>query len=400
MRKTIVMTLTLVLMAGASRAQAGKPKVQAQAPTDTPATSISTSVPATTTPTITGGRTTTGRPADLEPRIPWLDDIGVAQSGGPEPLVPIKRAVLPVPFSSPDPFIVLPSSNIAAYGVRDIGVLDMDGHVLWQKKLAEFTQKDAVAIDFLVAGEPGTFYAHTYGRNRQEPDDIVGFSESGDIIGRWKWLEAIPYGPIEVSYASGWIIGDLSNSRRLLVKIRPDAKSSVDDVVTAYDIEPLTSGFKMRDAAEKYRNDKEIGSKVRSEEQKRRRRVAALVDRKHDPKGLPFREWTYRRSGAAPTRLSLYNSSLRHWDSKTQCAVIELSIRNPQGESKEKLSWRGKLEGYGPAERERPILVWFDRQGRLLRYLIPRRGQKAQVIDDRAVLVGEHELEIWEPLKR
>jgi len=86
----LIVASALVLLAATGMAWGSKPAGTAVVGSKSDAATVQNARSGSLT------RTMTGRPADLDPRIPWLDDLGMPQSGGPEPLVKAGGVRLPM----------------------------------------------------------------------------------------------------------------------------------------------------------------------------------------------------------------------------------------------------------------------------------------------------------------
>jgi hypothetical protein len=360
------------------------------------ATEIQFSQALSSTISVEAKSTKTDCPASFDSKIPWLKDLAVSQSGGRIPIELFKTITLNYPFDRPDPYAILPSGSIAFYGSKCIGVINPDGVLKWKLSLSDFAGKDAVSVVFIVTDMDETFYVSVCSKDREQPQEIFGFNENGDSVGKWIWPVADLYGPKNIKYDSGWLIADLSDTRRMSIKVKSDAINKIEQIVTSYDLIAYTGGFKVRLATGKMKNDKSKSLGILSEEKKRLSRTLALIKRKHNLSGLPFAKYEKRFAGSDLTGISGGdNAKLVDWDPHTNEAVVLLNILNPQGASLDDITNKET-----PAERNRPILVWFDSIGNVASYLILEKNQNYELLGNHIVLISFKEMQIWNRLSQ
>jgi len=279
MRKTIVMAFTLVLMAGATHAQAGKPKpvVPDIFPIQATATPMTSSAPSTTTPIVSSGRTITGRPADLDPRIPWLDDLGMPQSGGPEPLVKTGE----IKLSGKTTLTSLVEVDGHLLLMEDEWILslrDKMGGVKWSKMLPGPGRWGAVADDMRV-------YAVPLAVAKSENSVIHAYDYSGNEIGQYSWTLVPRYDLVkDIRLEKDTIVGDLNHGTRIHARIDPKSTIDPDDIVTVGDV-----GVNSEINADEYKKNYKAGYAVLG---------ARLEDESYDPeKARKLNEKHRKRAG-------------------------------------------------------------------------------------------------------
>ena len=264
MRKTIVLTLSLVLMAGASQAQAGKPKpvVSDIFPVQATAAPMTSSAPSTTTPIVSSGRTITGRPADLDPRISWLDDLGMPQSGGPEPLVKVREINI-AKFGSITSLAEIGGYLAMMESQWILNLMASDGTVKWSKMLPGPGRWGVLADDAHI-------YAVPIVAAKRENSEIHVYNLQGIEVGTLTWpLLTIDDSVADMKIHEGVIIGDLSDGRRIHARIDPKSTVDPDDILTVGDV-----GVNSEINADEYKKNYKAGYAVLG---------ARLEDESYDP---------------------------------------------------------------------------------------------------------------------
>jgi len=393
--KRLMVAVAIMMVAGVGQAQASKPKAVGQK------TTSSVGASGNTTATKIGGavteveigRTSSGRPSDLDPRIPWMDDLQMPQSGGPDPLVIKNKFIENAPggYISENGFAVLETGNIVRAGSGKVRVFSPEGKLLWWRSL---TQSDGsyLVINRAVAGEGGIFYLITGGDLEYgKTEDILGLDDHGNSVGKWKWPVQLRGQIYEISYSKGRIFANFRLGPRISVEVDNQVGTTEADIPTSADF-----SFDKKDSkSDTYilnvlslEDDYDPTEVVRRKDELKRRKIRAAKLRVQavSMKDVPFFMPVQKRPKYDPTHLQDLTRvvSLK----RDGGLILQGEIRNPKG-----LSGR-EMSDYG-AERERRILAWFDRNGKYLRYLILNQNQTVSVFGDRICLLLNGEVQVW-----
>jgi len=319
MGKTIAIAFSLALAAGASLAQASKPKAATRADSSVQATTtpVTTSAPSTATQNLSSSRTTTRRPADLDPRIPWLDDLGMPQSGGPEPLVLVKEVRTPpkrhlVSLTGVGDALFM----IVAHGIKTVNLIrtNLDGDVIWTVTLTGMVEwrvlvEGDMAIAVPIRVDPSV--------NREVA--VVVYDKSGNRVREVPW--AVPRngwdGVVQVAIQGGVVVGELNKGERIQARMDPKSSIDPDDIVTVGDV-----GINTEVNADEYKKQFRSGYAVMG---------ARLEDESYDPE-----------------RARKMNEKRRKWAGKLRGHRIQiggLPMFNPDAEYKMGDSWKPRVTG-------------------------------------------------------
>jgi len=268
MKKIIAFVFTLSLTADMSMAQASKPKAttSVQSRVQVTATPMTASTQSSATTTVSSGRTTTGRPADLDPRIPWLDDLGMPQSGGPEPLVKTGEFVMPAKGAVLDLFeykgdLVMQINGIDRVVLRSAS----DGKLKWSHVLKEGVGWGIVTDGEMIYCVPASIPEETKVR-----ESILAYDGDGKLIRRIEWPIPSVYEDVgNITFAKGLIIAETSRGRRIHARIDPKSTTDPDDIVTVGDV-----GVNSEINADEYKKNYKAGYAVLG---------ARLEDESYDP---------------------------------------------------------------------------------------------------------------------
>ena len=381
-----------VLAVGLGRAQASKLKAPEPSMSQA-AASATQSVQAGLAPT----RTATGRPADLDPRIPWLEDLGIPQSGGPEPLVKVASCAQPLPGAVVDLFDLDGDLVMQVNGVdRVVLKASCEGKVLWSHLLREGVGWRVVTDGRRIYCVPLTIPEDT---NVREP--ILAYDGDGKLAGRIEWPIPRGEGAGAIVLKDGCIIGEAMSGRRIHVRTDPTSTVDPEVIVTVRDVMAGGEGVSKEEHHRLWREGK-----------------VALGIRKKEVPGDPVkaRGISNRRLRAAKPWVGriLRVRDLPGFDSKDRSAgdwwkpgfaigsVVRLekdgnvwimaSLLNPHH-----LSASEMLRKDRPVEKDRNVLACFDVQGKLRGYVIePRENMGFFSVDEALYLWLGDRLERWE----
>ncbi len=335
------------------------------------------------TASIGPSRTGTGRPADLDPRIAWLDDLGLPQSGGPEPLVPLTR--YPIPRGADVESLVSLGDSIAYLGQvernRDAGELPVlvltcrrliDG-VSWSRTLP-------TGLGYLLVAENKNLYVVPGGTSPMFPaharPEIIGFDQNGREIGRWSWQQILDaqtrfpngLGRIRLAIHDGTIAGEISGGYqgKLVARVKPSSTANPDDFLTLDDLIAEYSDDNVKQGLVKLKvQDPDFNHPDGAEIHARRvHRTKALAGRHLRVDNLPwFRPDLPDVDHPAHSYLNL-NAELVQIGPNGEI-VLDVSIMNPHN-----LSWAILDDKAIKAERGRGAYAFYDKHDKLRCWVI------------------------------
>jgi len=223
----------MLILSGISLAQASRPKVADTPPVQETATPLTVSTPATAAPAISSARTVTGRPADLDPRILWLDELQMPQSGGPEPLVKVRELRVPIGGSIQD-VVECDKDLVLFVSGRKLIVFrtDVDGNIKWTYELKG-------GIIWTVLGDGRKIYVVPLCAPEEVGplEDILVLEQTGEIAGRIKWPLLSKKKVLRwIVLDKGLIVGEYADGRRIHARIDPKSTVDPDDILTVGDV--------------------------------------------------------------------------------------------------------------------------------------------------------------------
>ena len=223
----IFFAVLILLLGDMGQAQASKQKSSVTVAANPV---ISSTIISASSSVALSGRTVTGRPANLDPRIPWLEDLGMAQSGGPEPLVKMEEIVLPEKGSLHS-VITVEKDIVVGIGTKIVRITSA-GHVVWSRSLT-----DPNPGQWILVGDKQSIYAVPVNAH-YEGARIYIFNYDGVIVGATPWPLA-PNGRdwvASVIEKKGFIVADVGRGRRIYAHIDPKSSNNPDDIVTVGDL--------------------------------------------------------------------------------------------------------------------------------------------------------------------
>jgi len=370
MKMITIISIALLMASAGALAQASRSKVCT--PVQVSASPTLVSMTTTPTPTIESSHTGTGRPADLDPRIPWLDDLGMPQSGGPEPLVKTKEIHLPS-IGSVDSLAEIDGLIVFTDGA-DLYCINMDGNILWNKSMPGPGR-------WMVLASNHEVYAFPSAIGDIQNSQVNIFSIEGKLKTKIDWpIDAGTEWVTTAAVSQGVLVAEMSSQRRIHARI--DVKSTVDpnEIMTVEDV-----GVGDEDTAESRKNNYKAGymrvgvnvvdwdydrKGADRLNEKRRKRAGELRGHKLHISGLP---------GYAPSAADKDVSRGEWWMPETNLGrilTIELdgsiwttfSIHNPFHLSREKMDESDARRDVG--KMGKPGVALFASDGHLRGYMI------------------------------
>jgi len=397
-----------ILIGSIGQAQASKPKAEAKVVVSAPMAS------ATPMATEAGARSTTGRPSNLDPRIPWLEDIGYPQSGGPEPMMPSGTIVIPIPGGFLESFVPL-DGNIAMVFSGNIGIsgqwavkvvlTDRDGKVIWIKDLPSEGK-------WKIVSGGGHLIALPYYESEMDkpaPQYCIVFDMKGNEIKRIAWSFEHGEQRTRFQYSDGIIVTeDSDGTTRKGIRAFP-GKAEVDDVLVPNDF-MIKGLFENRKAPRGENEDLWNRGFARltvdrpvyaenSDLRNRRKKRGFIWDGVVIEVGnLPM--WSPRQGPVHfwDTFMAV-GSGLAFGENKN--LWVDFRINNPLHLPSERM-YRTQPDQY------RGLLAQYSREGRLLSYLIlPSSGGTAEFIKTYfggdcvyVYVITSNIVQRWEPIKK
>jgi hypothetical protein len=368
---------------------------------------MSTESMAAMTTTVTGlspTRSMTGRPADLDPRIPWLEDLGMAQSGGPEPLV--QTLSLPLPrkgwlssfVAIGDRFVFM----IEGKG-NHLVVVDREGKVQWSRTLTDNVRWKLLANSNYIYTVPVEIDSTA---KTQINISVIGYESTGVLIGQWAWPlgKGFPEAVQACRLERGVIVGQIVKGGRIHVRVDSNSKVDPDDIATVKDV-GINYG-KTKEERKRWKDLRKegklllgvnerhsgIGSGVNA---KREGRASKWKDMTLNMKGLPEFD---KESGVVASEsryLSAWQGDVK-WIGEDGSILMRMEIFNPH-----RLPRRIITDWESTAEKSRAMFAFFNRAGQL-RYYIISSGEIENIfpVEDALCFCEGNKLICWIPLRR
>jgi len=217
----ILLAVIIMMVTGLSQVQAGKQKT-------TESGAIKPSISSTTNIALATSVALNGRPSNLDPRIPWLEDLGMAQSGGSEPLVKVNEITLPS-VGSVDTLAEIDGRIVFTDGA-DLYCCDMNGNVLWGKSMPGPGR-------WMVLVSSREIYAFPSAIGDKKNAQVNIFSVKGELMRKIDW----PIDPGNewvtcAAFSRGVLVADMSSQHRIHARIDPNSTVVPDDIMTVGDV--------------------------------------------------------------------------------------------------------------------------------------------------------------------
>ena len=343
------------------------------------------------------------RPPDLDPRIPWMEDIGLAQVGGPELLVSVEEFDHPAPMTSSFWSLATFRDDLAiAY--RDRLVLcTRSGEVIWTRTIEGncVWHWEVVCDDNRICLLPGRICA----LGGKSPPVRV-FNAGGEMTGEWWWAPWTQHEGVQVArLQDGVLIVDVGHrGRRETLRIGPGADVDPDVLVTSRDLDVDFGsrghqwGKRSREFWKEGRHHigfmaaRDPGSfgKAHGKQQSRSR---PWMNRTLRVKELPFfvpeRRQAVKDARLVPGRVLHVQSG--------GGLVVQFVMINPHFLHPHILYDTDPSSEWAQVDRERLLVAWFKKEGDLRSYMVyPRILVGLTFFENGAYVVTDSTITRWE----
>ena len=343
------------------------------------------------------------RPPDLDSRIPWMEDIGIAQVGGAERLARVEEFAHPAPATSGFRSLAVFRDDIAIAYADRLVLCTRAGEIIWTRTIESDCEWvwEVVADEDRICVLPGTVCGLT-----GDPPPVRTFSADGDVTGEWLWAPWPRHeGVMAARLVEGVLIVDVGRrGRREVLRIAPGAEVDQDSLATErdFDVSFGSRGHRWGKTGDEMwkegrhqvgfmaaRNRGRFG-KAYGKQQARTRR---WMGRSLEVGGLPFFV-AERRQAVNDARLE--PGRVLHVQPDGGL-VIQFVIVYPHLLDTSVLYDRDVSGEWDEVERRRPVVAWFDREGAMRAYMVhPPRLVGLSFLDRGVYVATDSSISRWE----